>query len=584
MNPGSANINSVNPTKRAGTGGMGRLLRVFKMKKWGTPARIVAATVVVVLLIIAYRAFGSTNGGQPKPVYSFGHVEKGHIEVRVSGTATVQAFKKQNVTAKTGGTVAEVLFQEGDRVEAGQALIRMTNDTLANQVEQARISLRLEQQSLAQMLDMPVEKALGVSPSSQYTVTAPASGRLVNMKLSAGARVTKGTSIGTIVDERSVLMVVLATTPEAASIHPGDKATIRLDNFSGTFDGKVISVAATGAAGDNTMYHRVEIAVDNPGLLKAGLAGSADIALGNGGVVSRLGQLEWRSQRDVRVSVSGSVFKIRATDGQVVRAGDPIVNIEGDDLAIQIESQQLKIKRTALDLESKLQQLNDLTVRAEMDGVVSYRNVEVGDTLDTGGARSGTSGSNVLATILDMTKASLVLSVDEVDVPNLSIGQKASVTLDALPGQVFEGVVSRIAAEGTPKSGLSSFDITVEIPNPASAIRAGMTASVDIVTAAKDDALLVPAEAVTQAGGRSFVRVVADGKQPEAREVKVGLKSDYTVEILEGLSEGERIVVAAFDPNAQQGRGMMIPMMGPGVRVQQVRPAQSSTQRQTNRR
>jgi HlyD family secretion protein len=160
---------------------------------------------------------------------------------------------------------------------------------------------------------------------------------------------------------------------------------------------------------------------------------------------------------------------------------------------------------------------------------------------------------------------SMVIPVDELDIPNVFVGQEASVRVEALPGRVFSAKVSKIAAEGTVRDGIATYDVTLALEDTTS-LRGSMTANATIVIQSKPNALLVPSEAVrsvttgvTRVQGAATPRrvtVLNDGV-PEQREVMVGLSNGVFTEILSGLEEGDVVVISVIDQGSQTQTPLM---------------------------
>ena len=133
--------------------------------------------------------------------------------------------------------------------------------------------------------------------------------------------------------------------------------------------------------------------------------------------------------------------------------------------------------------------------------------------------------------------------INEIDVPEVEKGQKAVVTLDAFPNQQFEGKVTTIAPEGKIVENIVVFETTIELPNPDNILLSGMTAEAEIIIKSKDNAIIIPLEALEERGGKAQVLVKGPDGQPVQKEVKTGLRSDTQVEIEEGLQEGEEVSI-----------------------------------------
>lgn len=171
--------------------------------------------------------------------------------------------------------------------------------------------------------------------------------------------------------------------------------------------------------------------------------------------------------------------------------------------------------------------LNDFTIRAPIAGQVLRRDGEVGEIVDSG---------DVLFWVGEPKPLWIIAEVDEEDIARVRVGQRALIKADAFLDQVLEGSVETITPKGDPIN--KSFRVRMALPDDTPLL-IGMTTEINIVVATADDALLVPADAVT--GGRVFV--VADGRARE-RQVQTGIAAPAMVQITAGLDGDEQIVAA----------------------------------------
>jgi HlyD family secretion protein len=201
------------------------------------------------------------------------------------------------------------------------------------------------------------------------------------------------------------------------------------------------------------------------------------------------------------------------------------------------------------------------TITAPMDGVVTARRIELGETAVPGiQNQAGT----VLVTISDMSKVEAEMEVDEASIPTVKLGQKAQVRIDAYPNQTFDGEVTEVG--GSPILKLSAneaikFKVKVWIKNPPLTIKPGLSAQADIFTGSRDQAVAIPiqslvtreikpkpGEALKPGAPRDEEGVwllTKEGKTQFA-PVKTGLMGDLNVEVLEGLKGGETVVTGPF--------------------------------------
>ena len=148
-----------------------------------------------------------------------------------------------------------------------------------------------------------------------------------------------------------------------------------------------------------------------------------------------------------------------------------------------------------------------------------------------------------LCTLTDYDTAEISLTVDELDIARLSIGQAVTVTLDALPGQSFDGEITEIDPNGENSGGSTKYSVTVEFPRTEDMLT-GMNAAVRVQLAENDDLLLIPLAAVQEDADGIYVCTGYDKKSDEPTKpvaITTGLSDGENVEVLSGLSEGDTV-------------------------------------------
>ena len=202
--------------------------------------------------------------------------------------------------------------------------------------------------------------------------------------------------------------------------------------------------------------------------------------------------------------------------------------------ALDIAKSQLSVDRARLDVEQARFNLEQAVLKAPFDGIVS--NVAV-----TAGASQGVGASTVVMSVIDPTVMEVLATVDETDVAKLELGMNASVTVEAVGERPYQGKVVAIAPTAKVQSGVVSYQVTLSVARPQG-LKAGMTAMANVVYQERRDVLLVSSRAIKTNRQERSVQVLVDGK-PETRVIKVGLSDDSRTEVLEGLNEGDQVLV-----------------------------------------
>lgn len=193
------------------------------------------------------------------------------------------------------------------------------------------------------------------------------------------------------------------------------------------------------------------------------------------------------------------------------------------------------IQRARGLLEAAEARLSLTGIKADVVGTVLRRQAEPGDVVQPG---------RVLLEVAVDGNTELVVYPDEQNLSDLRVGQEARASADAFPREWFAAVVSRIAPAVDPQQG--TVEVRLLVPDPPEYLLPEMTVSVDIRVANRDRALVLPADAIRQQGGQSWVLSVRDGRV-ERRHVELGVLGDRYVEVLSGLAEGDKVLVAGVD-------------------------------------
>ncbi|MFC1608510.1 efflux RND transporter periplasmic adaptor subunit, partial [Candidatus Latescibacterota bacterium] len=213
-----------------------------------------------------------------------------------------------------------------------------------------------------------------------------------------------------------------------------------------------------------------------------------------------------------------------------------------------IAKEELRVKQAELRYKESVDQLNSMTIRSPKDGFVvlqetynrssrTHEKVKVGDSPHR---------RMPLVSIPDLSKMIVKTSVNEVDISKIETGQKVVLTLDAVPGETFYGVISGIATLAHREEGTDNkvFDIEATLDGTDERVKPGMSAQCTIITERLPDHLIIPIDSVFEKDNTTVVYVKKRGF--EQRAVKVGKRNSDFIVVEEGLVEGEE--VALRDP------------------------------------
>jgi HlyD family secretion protein len=249
----------------------------------------------------------------------------------------------------------------------------------------------------------------------------------------------------------------------------------------------------------------------------------------------------------------------------------------------QIEVQRNRMQQEQASLENAKYNLSKVRIQSPIDGIVTRRNIEEGETVVVGTMNNA---GTVLLTVADMSDIEAQVEVDETDIPNVTIGQKAKITIDAVSGKTFSGHVveignSPIQTTGTSASQATNFLVKVKVDDQIPDVRPGFTCTAEITTATRQNVISVPIQATTvremvvdkegnivredpNAAKRGSTTVQAQELKPgqERKElegvflvkdnkavftpVKTGIAGEKYFEAVSGVAAGDQVIVGPF--------------------------------------
>lgn len=192
------------------------------------------------------------------------------------------------------------------------------------------------------------------------------------------------------------------------------------------------------------------------------------------------------------------------------------------------------------------------TIYAPISGTITGLDLQEGSVIQGSSSSNSTSAgvaSTKIANILTKAHPTIKLSLTEIDIPKIKVGDKATVTFDALSDKTFVGKVLSIDNVGSVSSNVTSYPVIIQLIDQTDDILPNMSATANIITDSKSDVIIVPSSAIQTVNGASTVQVMKNGT-PQNVAVTVGLTSDSQAEILSGIHEGDEVVTATIQPSS----------------------------------
>jgi membrane fusion protein (multidrug efflux system) len=217
--------------------------------------------------------------------------------------------------------------------------------------------------------------------------------------------------------------------------------------------------------------------------------------------------------------------------------------IAHDMASAQLESLRAQVKQMEVALQQAETNLTYSYIRAPFGGYIAERNLDAGAFV-SGSTGSTSTMSRGILNLHEVDTVRTLIEVVEKDVPLVTIGQKAEVRAEAYPHRVFEGTVTRVVQALNRQT--RTMTVEVDLPNQDHLLKGGMFARVELMVGKHEDAVQIPADALTRLDDLQYVYIVKDGKALQI-SVEVGERVGNRIEITKGLTGKEQVIVSGKD-------------------------------------
>lgn len=519
-----------------------------KSKNFIFDHKIIAIITLLVLCGAGYYTYTKLTSTTGVTRYVFGTAKKGMLITSVSGSGQVSPESQVDLKPKASGEVISISAKAGTKVSAGTIIARLDNSSVLSNVRDAKIGLESAQLSYEKYSVQNSQDKLSANLIKAYD---------------SGYSAVSSTylDIPNVLSGLEDMFTNDALSQNAARIAGGTRGIEYRDKTESKFYEAQTAVRtvtrnyqgldrnSSQATIDNALsetYKAVRILSDAVKTRKD----FVDYLYDESGKSSTYAPLQTtlgQYSSTVNSHMSALLSSITSISDAKSAFGDT---------ALGTKSSSLSIKEKQNSLRDAQDKLEDYVVRAPFDGVIAKVDAKVGDSASL---------STVIATLISKQKIAEV-SLNEVDVAQVKVGQKATLTFDAVSDLTISGEVAEIDLIGTVSQGVVTYNVKIAFDTQDDRVKPNMSVSSTIITDTKTDVLLVPNSAIKGTNGTSYVEVytgetVAEAAtstakgvmivgSPERKSVEIGLSNDDETEIISGLVEGEKIITRTIQSSA----------------------------------
>lgn len=581
--------------------------------------KIISSVIAIILIIaIVFLGFGAKKRkNSENKVTTEVLAERRTISETISGSTTIEANNEYSVVPLVTGEILEANFEEGDVVTKDQVLYKIDSSSVETSVKSADLSVEKAQIAYDKALSshsdeitqktnesnaLSLQKVQNTYNSAldsvgDLTVRSGVTGTVSDVYVAVGDKVTAGTKIADITDNEHLKVRVPFNAADADNIYVGEAASVTLVSSGSVLSGTVTSVSSGSESTVGSMKVKyVTIEAENPGAV---LEGESVTAMVGGYACNDVGEFESTQKRSVIAEVSGDISSVWIVKGDYLLEGSTVATIDsesvdnqkrdaeialreaqikqesakleqmdGDTYASKLKSARLSLDDALLQRDKMYKELDDYTIKAPIDGTVVAKMKKAGEKIESGGggaSSSSSTSSNVLAVIYDMSSLCFELSVDELDVKKVSVGQEVEITADAVEGKTYTGVVENISVNGTiGTNGVTTYPAKVRVSDADENLLPGMNIDAVITVQKAENVVAIPLRAVNR-GNTVYIKGEKTDENDKAPEgfktvsVETGISDESYIEIKAGVSENDTVYATAISGGDSQS---MMPGMG----------------------
>lgn len=493
-------------------------------------------TSILILIVLAgaiYFAIQYWGGDSAETRYIIDTANSGEITTVVSGTGQVSSLDQVDVTTKTSGDIVYLNAKAGQAVTSGFMIGQIDSSEATYELESAKISYEdlvfVDVEDIAE-----AEKDLEDAYSDAHAALTSALTDMTDVV----------TGVNDLLD--GYLDKTNSTSLKQTSRDNIDKAE---DSYYKARNELNDLIKKYRTVSISTPKSELSEMVRESHIVSLSVAQSAKFSQDAVVYMRDKEEGEASSADNAYSNVIALVSKANSVVSSLSSTKSSITDNERNLKDLKEGPDVLDVRSSQLSVQQKQEALYDHYVRAPFDGIIASVNVKKGERVSSG---------TTVVTLITKQKIAEI-SLNEVDVAKVKVGQKAFLTLDVIEDLKIEGRVAEIDLIGTISQGVVNYTVKIDFAVDDDRVKPGMTITAEIVTESKPNVIAVPISAVQTRGNTKYIEVVDEKENvevpknrsvgvllqypPKKVNVETGISNDEMIEIISGLVEGEKYIL-----------------------------------------
>ncbi len=508
--------------------------RYIWQRKW------LLALVILGVIVVVWVAAAASR----KPNYQFVSVKRGPITETVTVTGNTTSSRNASLAFQTSGVIASVQATIGSYVAAGQVIASLDTSDLRAQLTQAQAAVDAQQAQLDKLLAGPRSEDIAVSRTgltvAQQNLTNTYAG-VLNTLADADTKTADA-----VVNQLALFFTNAQTSNPQFTFSISDSqlmnniqsqrvlAGIELTNWQAELGqpNATLSPSALDTLLQNAQNHvgvaKILLGQAAQAVVDSTSLSATTITTYKTNVTTGLTEVN-----QAATEITTAIQTIAAEKAAVAQAQAQLNLTSASSTSQDVDAQHAQVEQAQANVQSVQAKIRQASLIAPIDGIVTQQNAKIGQTASPGAP---------LATILGTGGFEVDAYLPEVDIGKIAVGDPASITFDAFPGETFQGNIFYVNPAETIVSGVVDYLVKISFAKADPRIKSGLTTNCTISTKTDNNVLLLPQYAILQNDQGTFVKALQDGKVTQL-PVQLGIQDNSgNVEVLSGVSEGQQVI------------------------------------------
>lgn len=528
-------------------------------------SKIKVSILIIILAVAGYFIYKNYFTTTVPIRYVLAQASKQTIVSSVSGTGQVSQDRSVNINPPASGKITSINVKQGDKVKAGQTIAIMDETNTTITLNQARASLASAQANYDQTLAGATSQDIQLSQLSVDSAKQSLDSANLNLQT-----VTKQQAQAVATAQTNLLNAGLQAIPSSGNI--GSGTIIITGTYTSTEQGSYKIIVYNSGSGQQFSVSGLETDTQT-------INRNTPSPLGTRGLYIQFSGATYNNDSwTINIpNVAATSYNANYVAYQTALTNQTAALTSAQN---QITSAQNTLQQAKINLQTKQSPPTDQTLesakaqlvsaqaqyqnaqinydnnilKAPFDGTVAAVNNQVGDQV---------SASTNIA-VITTNKSIAIIPLNEVDVAKVKVGDKATMTFQAVSNLVITGTVAQIDQLGTVSQGVVNYNVKITFDTEDDRVRPGMSVSVSIITDTQPDVLAVPNSAVQSQGSNNIVQIIDPSKTqsvsgqtgvtssvlPAQTVVQIGASNDTYTQIISGIKEGDTVVTQTINPTA----------------------------------